>query len=564
MSDLVTINSARSTTPLSGATSAAVIGSGFGGLAAAIRLQSAGVQTTLYEARDKPGGRAYVFEDQGFIFDAGPTVITAPQCLEELFELTGRAMADYVEMLPVAPFYRLLWPDGDAFDYVGDTEHMADQIAQRNPDDVAGYRRFVDYAKEVFEAGYRDLAAAPFLRFRDMVSVAPQLMRLRADRSVFRTVAKYVKNDHVRQALSFHSLLVGGNPFETSSIYTLIHHLEREWGVFFPRGGTGALVQALVRLFEELGGTLHLSSPVDHVEIETGGPLGHRHLVHSPRGVHGFDLVVSNADIHHTYSKLYGHLPAGARMTRKLEKMDWSMSLFVLYFGTDRPYRDDVAHHTVIFGERYKELLDEIFHGDELPEDFSLYLHAPTHTDPSLAPEGCGTFYVLAPVPHLGHVDMDWDEAGDAYADKILAALESHLPDLREHIVTKRWMTPRDFQRDLSAYQGAAFSVSPTLTQSAWFRPHNRDDRIPGLYAVGAGTHPGAGVPGVVNSAKATAGVVLDDLARTGVLEARPQDALPAPRQADAVRRPRAADGSTHGTTDTEAGDQQTDLERVA
>ena len=488
----------------------AVIGSGFGGLAAAIRLQAAGTQVTLFEARDKPGGRAYVYEDNGFTFDAGPTVITAPQCLEELFSAAGRTLADYVTLLPVEPFYRLQWDDGDQLDYTGDLEAMLEQIRLRNPQDADGYERFLDYSKKVFAKGYDELVDVPFLRFTDMVRVAPDLARLRADRSVYATVSRYVKDEHLRQALSFHSLLVGGNPFETSAIYTLIHYLERKWGVFFPKGGTGALIRALVRLFEELGGVLHLSAPVDEVTLVASGAQT-RHRVHWGTGqTADFDAVVSNADIHHTYAKLYRSVPSARKTTRKLERSDWSMSLFVLYFGTDRLY--DIAHHTVLFGPRYKALLEEIFHGAVLPNDFSLYLHAPTVTDASLAPEGCGAFYVLSPVPHLGNAPVDWDSVAPVYADKILAYLERTMPDLRKHVVTQRWMTPVDFKDTLNAHHGAAFSLAPTLTQSAWFRPHNRDPKIPGLYIVGAGTHPGAGVPGVVNSGKATAGVVLADL----------------------------------------------------
>lgn len=488
---------------------AAVIGSGFGGLAAAIRLQAAGIPTVLFEARDKPGGRAYVYEDRGHVFDAGPTVITAPHCLEELFEVAGRRMADYVELLPVEPMYRLLWSDGDRFDYTGDPDTMHAQIRARSAADLQGYEAFLTHSKKVFDKGYTELVATPFLRFMDMVRVAPDLARLRADRSVYDTVAHYVKDDHLRQALSFHSLLVGGNPFDTSSIYTLIHYLERKWGVFFPRGGTGALVRALVRLFEELGGEVRLDCPVQRIRVETTAG-GVRHHIDSPAGNgEPFEVVISNADLHHTYARLYAGHPAADRMTRRLEKADWSMSLFVLYFGTDRPY--DLAHHTVIFADRYKELLDDIFGGSELPDDFSLYLHAPTVTDPSLAPPGCGTYYVLSPVPHLGHAPIDWAKEGPRYAERIYAALERYMPDLRQHLRVSRWFTPNDFQDTLAAYQGAAFSVAPKLTQSAWFRPHNRDPRIPGLYIVGAGTHPGAGLPGVVNSAKATVGIVLGD-----------------------------------------------------
>ncbi|MCG5052648.1 MAG: phytoene desaturase [Myxococcales bacterium] len=487
--------------------SAAVVGSGFGGLAAAIRLQAAGVKTTLFESRDKPGGRAYVYEDEGFTFDAGPTVITAHTCLEELYELAGEKLAEHVDLLPVHPFYRLLWSDGATLDYDGDEAFMDAEVKRLCPKDLEGYRRFIDYSRRVFHAGYENLAATPFLRFRDMVRVAPQLARLRADRTVYGAVAKYVKDEHLRQALSFHALLIGGNPFETSAIYTLIPFLERKWGVFFPRGGTGALVRELAALFERLGGQLRLSSPVERVRVEPDG----RHTVTSGQTTNTFDVVVSNADLHHTYGTLYNGVPGAARRTQRLEKMEWSMSLFVLYFGTKKKY-DNLAHHTVIFGPRYRELLDDIFHGQNLPDDFSLYLHAPTVTDPSLGPPGCETFYVLAPVPHLGNANVDWEAEKERYADRILAYLERWLPDLRANLVTKRTFTPRDFQSTLHAFNGSAFSVAPRLRQSAYFRPHNRDGGIPGLYIVGAGTHPGAGVPGVINSAKATAHTVLSDL----------------------------------------------------
>jgi phytoene desaturase len=429
--------------------------------------------------------------------------------LEELFSEAGRRMSDYVELLPVTPFYRLVWSDGDAFDYTGDASDMLRAVSKRSPGDVEGYRRFVDYAKQVFEKGYEELAATPFLRFSDMLRVAPQLARLRADRSVYSTVSRFVKDEHLRQALSFHTLLVGGNPFETSAIYTLIHYLERKWGVFFPKGGTGALVQGLVRLFEELGGRLELSTPVERVRVLRNGKTVHR--VVAGGAERDFDLVVSNADLHHTYSRLFPDEPSAQREARRVAGLDWSMSLFVLYFGTDRTYREQIAHHTVLFGPRYRELLQDIFHGDSLPDDFSLYLHAPTVTDPSLAPPGCDSFYVLSPVPHLGKAALNWREIAPLYADRILSALETHMPDLRKHVVVRRYRTPEDFRDQLGAFQGSAFSCAPKLTQSAWFRPHNRDPHIPGLYLVGAGTHPGAGVPGVVNSAKATARVILED-----------------------------------------------------
>lgn len=485
----------------------AVVGSGFGGLAAAIRLQAAGYLVTLFEARDKPGGRAYVYEVGDFKFDGGPTVITAPHCIEDLFEVAGKRMSDYVEMLPVEPFYRLEWPDGDRFDYTGNAEQMRAQVAARGADEAEGYERFLEYTKQVFRKGYEELAAAPFLKFFDMVRVAPDLARLRADRSVYATVAKYVKDEHLRQAFSFHSLLVGGNPFDTSAIYTLIHYLERKWGVFFPRGGTGALVQALVKVFTELGGEIRLSTPVRRIELM--GDTAAVHRVHTDlSSPEDFDRVVSNADLYHTYSKLYQSEPMAQKTARRLSKLDWSMSLFVLYFGTDRVY-GDIAHHTIIFGPRYKELLAEIFGGADLPDDFSLYLHSPTATDPSMAPPGCSSFYVLSPVPHLGNANIDWEKVGPVYAEKILSYLEQYLPDLKAHVIAKHFITPRSFEQDLAAFHGSAFSVAPKLTQSAWFRPHNKDPQIPGLYIVGAGTHPGAGLPGVINSAKATTDLII-------------------------------------------------------
>ncbi|MDZ4694806.1 MAG: phytoene desaturase [Deltaproteobacteria bacterium] len=489
---------------------AAVVGSGFGGIAAAIRLQASGIQTVLFEARDLPGGRAYVYKQEGFTFDAGPTVITAPQCIDELFTSSGREMKDYVELLPVHPFYRLIWENGTIINYDAVDGLMEKEVLRVSPGDIDGYQKFLEYSRKVYVAGYEKLAAEPFLRFTDMVRTAPALARLRADRSVYDTVSRFVKNEHLRQALSFHALLVGGNPFSTSAIYTLIHHLERKWGVFFPRGGTGALVQGLIRLFQDLGGEVRLSTAVQRIRVETRNGATVHKVETKENPNESFDMVVSNADLHHTYSRLYQQEESAKKQVRKLEKMDWSMSLFVLYFGTDRKY-PDLAHHTVLFGPRYRELLDEVFGGSTLPEDFSLYLHAPTVTDPSLAPAGHEAFYVLAPVPHLGHAALDWNAIGPAYAQKVLTYLERVLPNLRQHVVTQRIFTPNDFQSELNAFHGSAFSVSPRLTQSAYFRPHNRDSHIPGLYIVGAGTHPGAGVPGVINSAKATVSTILSD-----------------------------------------------------
>ncbi|MGH6955613.1 MAG: phytoene desaturase, partial [Caulobacteraceae bacterium] len=488
---------------------AAVIGAGFGGLALAIRLQSAGVATTLVEARDKPGGRAYAWHDQGFTFDAGPTVITDPGAIEQLFALSGRRLSDYVDLVPVSPFYRLLWEDGGRFDYVNDQDALDRQIAARNPSDVAGYRRFLKFSKAVYEEGYLRLGHVPFLKVTDMLAAAPQLLRLQAWRSVYGKVAGYVRDERLRQALSFHTLLVGGSPFAASSIYALIHALERDGGVWFPMGGTHALVRAMARLFEDLGGRLMLSDPVRRVLTEGGRATG---LVHADGSVEAFDAVASNADVVHTYADLLADEPAAGVVAKRLKRRRFSPSLFVVHFGL-RSRRPELAHHTILFGPRYRGLIDEIYRGGRLAKDFSLYLHAPCVTDPSLAPEGCSTYYALSPVPHLGAADIDWDAEAPRYRERIFEALERRcLPGLRADLVTSRVFTPKDFERELNAWQGSAFSLEPVLTQSAWFRTHNRDDAIAGLYFVGAGTHPGAGVPGVVASARATAGLMIQDL----------------------------------------------------
>ncbi len=485
---------------------AAVIGAGFGGLALAIRLQSAGVRTVLFEARDKPGGRAYVYEDAGFTFDAGPTVITDPSALEELWALSGRRLSDYVELLPVSPFYRLEWSDGYNFDYVNDQAELDRQIAAKSPADVEGYRRFLRYSEELLQEGYVKLGTTAFLNFSSMLRAAPQLTKLQAWRSVHSMVAEFIKDDHLRQAFSFHSLLVGGNPFATSSIYALIHALERKWGVWFPRGGTGALVQGMVRLFQDLGGELRLSTPVDRITTADGRVTG---VALSDGATEAFDLVASNGDVVHTYDRLLREDARGVAAAKAVKKKRFSMSLFVIYFGLKRKH-PDLQHHTVIFGPRYKELIGEIFKGPELAQDFSLYLHAPTRTDPSLAPDGCEAFYVLSPVPHLGGA-IDWAEAGEAYRRTIERHLSATLlPGLEREVVTSRTLTPQDFQDRLLSFRGAAFGMEPVLTQSAWFRPHNRSEEVERLYLVGAGTHPGAGLPGVFSSARVLDTVVPD------------------------------------------------------
>ncbi|CAN5157452.1 phytoene desaturase [soil metagenome] len=492
---------------------AVVVGAGFGGIALAIRLQRAGVQTTLVEKRDKPGGRAYVWHEQGFTFDAGPTVITDPACLEELFEGTGRTLADYVELLPVDPFYRLCWEDGAAFDYNDDQAAMERQIAAFNPADVEGYDRFHKYSEDLYQEGYVKLGAVPFQSFWSMIKAAPELARLESWNSVHAMVARYIQDPHLRQAFSFHTLLVGGDPFKTSSVYALIHALERRGGVWFARGGTGALIAGLVKAFEDLGGRVLLNAPVARIEVEHGRATG---VVLEGGQAISADMVASNADVVHTYDRLLASDPRGKAKAKSLKSKRFSMSLFVLHFGLKTP-QPQLAHHTICFGARYRELIAEIFKGPELPEDFSLYLHNPCATDPSMAPDGMSSHYVLSPVPHLGAADIDWEVQGPLYREKILDYLEErYIPNLRRDLVTTRIYTPFDFRDDLHAHLGSAFSLEPILTQSAWFRTHNRDDVIENLYVVGAGTHPGAGIPGVVGSAKATAGLMLEQAGLAG------------------------------------------------
>jgi phytoene desaturase len=486
---------------------AIVIGAGFGGLALAIRLQSAGVQTTLVEGRDKPGGRAYYWEREGFVFDAGPTVITDPACLQELWALSGRDIAEDVELVPVSPFYRLNWPDGTNFDYSNDEAQLTREIAKLNPADVEGYAKFLEYSAGVYEEGYVKLGHAAFLDFASMIKAAPALAKYQAWRSVYSIVSSYVKNEKLREALSFHTLLVGGNPMTTSAIYALIHKLEKDGGVWFAKGGTNKLVAGMVTHFERLGGVVRIGDPV--TEIET---LGERATgVTCASGWTGqADAIAANADIMHSYKTLLRGSRSAQRTRGKLERKTYSPSLFVVHFGVQGTW-PGIPHHSILFGPRYKGLLDDIYKHGVVSEDFSLYLHHPTVTDPSMAPEGMSTFYALAPVPHMGKAPVDWDVVGPVLEKRILDEVGRRLiPDIQSRIVTKFSYAPPDFARDLNAHLGSAFSLEPTLLQSAYFRVHNRDDTIGNLYFVGAGTHPGAGIPGVVGSAKATAKLMLE------------------------------------------------------
>jgi phytoene desaturase len=489
---------------------AIVIGAGFGGLALSIRLQSAGIATTLIEARDKPGGRGYFWNQQGFIFDAGPTVVTDPPCLEELWALSGKQLSDDVELVPVKPFYRLNWPDGTQYDYSNDEDELRAEIMKIAPDDLAGYEKFQLYSKGVEYEGYQKLGSAAFLDFTSMIKAAPALMKYQAWRSVYSIASKYVKNEKLRQALSFQTLLVGGNPMSTSAIYALIHTIEKRGGVWFAKGGTNRLVAGMVTHFERLGGKVLLSSPVAKINMAgnqaTGVTLADGEVINA-------DTVATNGDVMHTYAKLLGDHPRGVKAAKALKRKRWSPSLFVVHFGV-KGHFPDIAHHSILFGPRYKGLLDDIYKNGTVPEDFSLYLHHPTATDPQMAPEGYSTFYVLAPVAHLGKAKVDWDgEFGERFKNAILDEVERRvMPGLKENLATCFHYAPTDFGRDLNAHLGSAFSLEPVLWQSAYFRSHNRDDVIDNLYFVGAGTHPGAGIPGVVGSAKATAKLMLEDI----------------------------------------------------
>jgi len=484
-----------------------VIGSGFGGLAAAIRLRAQGHEVTVVEQRDQAGGRAYVYRQDGFTFDGGPTIITAPWLIDDLFALAGKRTADYVKLVPVDPFYRIRFEDGSSFTYNDDREALLRQIRAFSPADEAGYLEFVKASAAVFDAGM-SLIDKPFGKFSSMLKVLPDLVRLRADRSVAELANKHIKDERLRQVLSFHPLLVGGDPFQTTSIYALIHHLEQKWGVWFAMGGTGKLVDALVRLLGDLGGDLRLSTRVEEIVIDPR--TGRANGVRLAGGeVLAADIVVSNGDVAFTYKKLIAPKWRKKNTDRRLDALDYSMSLFVIYFGTNKKY-DNIAHHEILMGPRYRGLLNDVFNTKTLSKDFSLYLHRPTATDPSLAPPGCDAWYVLSPVPHLGG-NTDWKSAAGPYRDAIMQYLEErYLPGLSQHIVTERRIDPLHFRDTLSSHLGSAFSVQPTLTQSAWFRPHNQSEDIPNLYFAGAGTHPGAGLPGVISSGKIVADLIGD------------------------------------------------------
>ena len=484
---------------------AVVIGSGFGGLAAAVRLGARGYRVTVLERLEQPGGRARVHRQDGFTFDAGPTIVTAPFLFEELWALCGRRMADDVTLAPMLPFYRIRFPDGATFDYSGDPEAMRAEVARFSPEDVPGYEQFMERSAAICRVGFEELGHVAFSSVSDMLRIMPALLRLGGHRSVYDLVARYIRDERLRTIFSFHPLLIGGSPFRASAIYCLIAHLERRWGVHFAMGGTGRLVEGLVGLIAGQGGAVRCGAEVARIEVADGRATG----VSLTDGTRiAADIVVSNADSAHTYLTLLAGQGAAWRRA-KLKAAHSSMGLFVWYFGTDRKF-PDIAHHTILMGPRYRELIADIFERKVLAPDFSLYLHRPTATDPLLAPPGCDGFYVLAPVPNLAG-GQDWSRLAEPYRQAIADHLEATvMPGLSGSIVTSRVTTPADFETDFLSFRGSGFGLEPVLTQSAWFRPHNASSLVRDLYLVGAGTHPGAGLPGVLSSAKVLDTVVPD------------------------------------------------------
>ena len=474
---------------------AIIIGAGFAGIATALRLRALGYEVTLLERLQSIGGRAQVFERGGYRHDAGPTVITAPFLFDELFELFDEKLEDHLEFVPLDPFYRFHFADGSQFDYRASIDDTLDEIRRFNPDDADGYLKLLEKSKRVYDIGFKQLVHRPFTRVWDMVKQIPALLMLKCYRSVSQMVNSHLKHPLIRQAFSIHPLLVGGNPFKTTAIYTLIHYLERRWGVFFCMGGTGKLVEELSALMQRHGINIQLGADVDEIILDGKRAKGVRL---NGGEVLNADLVVFGGDPETCYKHL---LPAKKTFSLPSIKKQYSMGLYVLYFGTRKLY-PDVAHHSIWMGPRFQELLSEIFDSKKMSEDFSLYVHRPTATDKSFAPEGCESFYVLCPVPNLLG-DINWETEGPILRDRIVDALEETiLPELSSVIEEVFWMTPEDFVKDYRSMHGAGFSIEPRLTQSAWFRFHNRDRAISNLYFVGAGTHPGAGLPGVVSSAK--------------------------------------------------------------
>ena len=493
---------------------AIVIGAGLGGIAAALRLRKKGYAVTLIDKQDKLGGRAYVYHRNGYTFDAGPTVVTAHFLFDELFALFGKKREDYINFVPVYPWYRIQFADGSHFDYGGTLEQTLAEITRVAPGDEQGYLDLLAHTKRIFDVGFTQLGDVPFDSLLSMLKVAPAMISLGTWRTVWQMACKYIKSDKLRKVFSFQPLLVGGNPYNTTAIYSLIQYLEREWGVHFAMGGTGAIIAGLEKLMREEGIEIRLGEEVTEIYavpatsypvIGLGRSLNAVALKSGERFSRGGSdkfAVVCNADAPAVYKHLINTPDRPRWPDNKIDNLKYSMGLVVLYFGTTKQY-PDVAHHTIILGEKYKELLHEMFDLHQLePKDFSIYLHRPTATDPSMAPPGCDCFYALVPVPNL-QANLDWAKIGDDYRNRIVQYLQrTTLPGLVQYITEDFYVTPEHFRDNLNTLHGTGFSIQPTFTQSAYFRFHNKSEDIDGLYFVGAGTHPGAGMPGVLCSAK--------------------------------------------------------------
>ncbi|MCH2076239.1 MAG: phytoene desaturase [Rhodobacteraceae bacterium] len=489
-----------------GPTKAIVVGAGLGGLATAMRLGAKGYQVTVLDKLDRVGGRGSSITRDGHRFDLGPTIVTVPQVYEKLWAACGRNFHDDVKLTPLDPFYEIRWPDGSNFFATGDTKIMETEVARLNPDDVKGYRRFLKDSHRRYVVGFEGMVAEPMHRLWDTLKVLPTFAILRADQSILGLARKRVSDERLRMALSFHPLFIGGDPMHVTSMYALVSHLEKEYGVHYAQGGVQAIADAMKRVIENQGGEVRLGVEVDEILCDDGRVSGVRAEGKTLRA----PFVVSNADAGHTYSRLLRKQKLRG-WTRASRSRRWSMSLFVWYFGTSgtREMWPDVGHHTILSGPRYEGLLKDIFIKGKLADDMSLYLHRPALTDPTVAPDGGDTFYALSPVPHLGHESVDWAEEGAAYKRKVARVLNDTIPGFQDHLSTEVVFTPETFRdRYLSPF-GAGFSLEPRILQSAWFRPHNVT-AIPGLYLTGAGTHPGAGVPGVVSSAEVLAKLIPD------------------------------------------------------
>jgi len=476
-----------------------VIGSGFGGIAAALRLRAKGHKVTLIEKHPDLGGRARVFKKNGFTFDGGPTVITAPYLINELFDLFKKDPKDYIKLTPLKIWYQFIFEDKTKFDYSGNESEMKNQIQKINMEDVKGYERLVNFTKKIFDKGFTELADVPFDKPFVMMQQLPALLKLKSYKSVYSLVSSYVQSEKLRRMLSMHPLLVGGNPFSTTSIYGLILYLEKKWGIHYSMGGTGNIIKGYEKLMNEIGIKILKESEVTKIISKNNKISGVQ--INNQTDIDA-DNVICNADPPAVYEKLLSQNNNNSILFNwKKNRMEYSMGLFVYYFGTKKIY-ENVEHHTIKFGNKYKEHLDDIFDKKKLNEDISYYLHRPTATDKSMAPEGNDCFYVLVPVPN-NQSKIDWDIEGEKMKKLVIEKMEKDLmPNLKENIVEDFYLTPDYFEKDLNTKYGSGFSIQPKFTQSAYFRFHNKSEVYDGLYFVGAGTHPGAGVPGVLSSAK--------------------------------------------------------------